>query len=51
MDVREKVGRRGAKLFKDGMFVNLGIGMPTTLANYLPEGISLQLQTETELLG
>ena len=42
MDVREKVGRRGAKLFKDGDLVNLGIGMPTVLANYIPEGCFFQ---------
>jgi acetate CoA/acetoacetate CoA-transferase beta subunit len=51
MDVREKVGRRGAKLLKDGMLVNLGIGMPTELANYLPEGVTLQLQTENGAIG
>jgi 3-oxoacid CoA-transferase B subunit len=46
MDVREKVGRRGAKLFKDGDLVNLGIGMPTVLANYIPEGVNITFQTE-----
>lgn len=51
MDVREKVGRRGANLLKDGMLVNLGIGMPTELANYLPEGVTLQLQTENGAIG
>ncbi len=51
MDVREKVGRRGARLFKDGMLVNLGIGMPTSLSNYIPEGIKLHFQTENGAIG
>jgi 3-oxoacid CoA-transferase B subunit len=51
MDVREKVGRRGAKLFKDGMLVNMGIGMPESLSNYIPEGIHLRLQTENGAIG
>jgi 3-oxoacid CoA-transferase B subunit len=51
MDVREKVGRRGAKLFKDGMLVNLGIGMPDELLNYIPAGINLHLQTENGAIG
>jgi acetate CoA/acetoacetate CoA-transferase beta subunit len=51
MDVREKVGRRGAKLFKDGMLVNMGIGMPESLSNFIPEGIFLRLQTENGAIG
>ncbi|MCB8817852.1 3-oxoacid CoA-transferase subunit B [Desulfosporosinus shakirovi] len=51
MDLREKVGRRGARLFKDGMLVNLGIGMPTALADYIPEGIQLNFQTENGAIG
>lgn len=51
MNVREKVGRRGARLFKDGMLVNLGIGMPTSLADYIPEGITLNFQTENGAIG
>jgi acetate CoA/acetoacetate CoA-transferase beta subunit len=46
MELREKIARRGAKLFKNGDLVNLGIGMPTLLANYIPEGINLTFQTE-----
>lgn len=46
MELREKIGRRGAKLFTDGMFVNLGIGMPTFLSNYIPEGVNLIFQSE-----
>jgi len=51
MDVREKVGRRGARLFEDGMLVNLGIGMPTSLSNYIPEGIKVHFQTENGAIG
>jgi 3-oxoacid CoA-transferase B subunit len=51
MDVREKVGRRGAKLFKDGMLVNMGIGMPESLSNFIPEGMFLRLQTENGAIG
>ena len=35
-NVREIIGKRAARLFKDGDLVNLGIGMPTAVANYLP---------------
>jgi acetate CoA/acetoacetate CoA-transferase beta subunit len=51
MDVRERVGRRGAKLFKDGMLVNLGIGMPTVLADYIPAGLKVTFQTENGAIG
>ncbi len=51
MDVRERVGRRGAKLFKDGMLVNLGIGMPASLSDYIPEGVNLHFQTENGAIG
>lgn len=51
MELREKVGRRGAKLFKDGDLVNLGIGMPTTLANYIPEGVNITFQSENGVIN
>lgn len=51
MDLREKICRRGAKLFKDGMLVNLGIGMPTQLANYIPEGVNLIFQSENGVIN
>lgn len=51
MDVREKIGRRGAKLFKDGDLVNLGIGMPTQLANYIPEGVKITFQSENGVIN
>jgi acetate CoA/acetoacetate CoA-transferase beta subunit len=51
MDLREKVGRRGAKLFKDGDLVNLGIGMPTVLANYIPADLKITFQSENGLVN
>ncbi len=48
---KERIARRIAKELKDGYFVNLGIGIPTMVANYLPEGISVILQSENGLLG
>lgn len=51
MDNREFISRRIAKEFKDGDVVNLGIGMPTMVANYIPEGIQVILQSENGLLG
>ncbi|KOA18924.1 butyrate--acetoacetate CoA-transferase subunit B [Clostridium homopropionicum DSM 5847] len=50
MDSREIIARRIAKEFKDGMVANLGFGMPTMAANYLPEGMSMTLQTENGAL-
>jgi len=50
MDSREIIARRIAKEFKNGMVANLGFGMPTMAANYLPEGISMTLQTENGAL-
>ena len=51
MSNREKLARRASLEFRDGMYVNLGIGIPTLAANYLPQGMSIELQSENGLLG
>ena len=45
------IARRIAQELKDGMYVNLGIGIPTLVANYVPAGISITLQSENGMLG
>src|SRR5690349_16925381 len=45
------IAKRIAQDLKDGMYVNLGIGIPTLVANYIPEGISIMLQSENGMLG
>ncbi len=51
MDKRELIIRRAAQELKDGYYVNLGIGMPTMVANYIPAGMEVILQTENGMLG
>jgi 3-oxoacid CoA-transferase subunit B len=45
------IARRIAQELKDGMYVNLGIGIPTLVANYIPEGIFILMQSENGMLG
>src|SRR6476620_9080306 len=45
------IAKRIAKELKDGMYINLGIGIPTLVANYIPKGISIMLQSEKGMLG
>ena len=48
---KEQIAQRIAQELKDGYYVNLGIGIPTLVANYVPEGIEIVLQSENGLLG
>lgn len=48
---KEQIAQRIAKELKDGYYVNLGIGIPTLVANYIPEGIEVIFQSENGLLG
>lgn len=50
-EIRERIAKRAAKEIKDGFYVNLGVGMPTVVTEFLEPGVNIWIQSENGILG
>ena len=50
-DAKQTIGARAGRELKDGQIINLGIGLPTLIADYVPEGVDVIIQTENGAIG